>query len=67
MIMELIDEGLLNTYNVAFEKYVDTKEKIKPSKAAIIALLNSYVSKMSDINFLIKNKRYTSANIIISF
>ena len=65
MIMELIDEGLLNTYNRALERYVNTKEKIKPSKAAIIALLNSYASKMSDVNFLIKNKRYASANIIM--
>ena len=63
--MELIDEGLLHTYDKAIESYVGAKEEIGPAKAAIIALLNSYSSKMSDINLLIKNNRYASANIII--
>lgn len=27
--MELIDEGLLHTYDEAIEKYVDAKEKIE--------------------------------------
>ena len=63
--MDLIDEGLLHTYDEAMEKYVNTKEKIGTGKAAAIALLNSYLSKMSDINLLLRNNRYTSANIVM--
>ena len=44
--MELIDEGLLHTYDKAIESYVGAKEEIGPAKAAIIALLNSYSSKI---------------------
>lgn len=63
--MELIDEGLLHTYDEAIEKYVDAKEKINTGKAAAIALLNSYSSKMNDINLLLRNYRYSSANIVM--
>ncbi len=63
--MELIDEGLLHTYDEAIEKYVDAKEKINTGKAAAIALLNSYSSKMNDINLLLQNYRYSSANIVM--
>lgn len=63
--MELIDEGLLHTYDEAIEKYVDAKEKISTGKAAAIVLLNSYLSKMSDINLLLRHHRYSSANIVM--
>ena len=63
-LKKIIDEVLINDLNKAIDIYVNDDVEIDVYKISIIALLNSLVSKLEDINFLIKNHRYNSAKIL---
>lgn len=63
---KFIDNALLEQFNDSISLYVDDDDvKIDEVKAAIIALLTNYHSRMEDINFLIKAHRLNSANVLI--
>lgn len=65
MTAPLIDNALLEKFDHALDIYIDDDVETGIAKAAITALLTSYSSRMHDINFLLKNRRANSANVLM--
>lgn len=60
-----IDTALIKQLENAIDLYVHDDVKTDVSRAAIIALLTNYLSRLNDINFLIENHRFSSSKVLM--